>query len=131
RQALALVLAVLAVAAVLGLRTGAATAKPKDKPHKKVCTDAPAGAAECHAEVVTKADGVTPDGSVSPANDAYGPADLQSAYALPGGTAGSAKTIAIVDALDNPNAESDLAAYRIQYGLAPCTAVTGGFRKVN
>jgi Putative Ig domain len=59
----------------------------------------------------------------------YGPSDLQSAYALPSG--GSGQTVAIVDAQDDPNAESDLAAYRSQYGLPACTTANGCFKKVN
>jgi hypothetical protein len=60
----------------------------------------------------------------------YGPSDLQSAYNLPSSTAGSGRTVAIVDAMDDPSAESDLAAYRSQYGLSPCTTANGCFRKV-
>jgi subtilase family serine protease len=104
---------------------------PQNKPHKKVCVSAPAKAAECHAEVVTKADGVTPDASTSRPAGAYGPAELRSAYALPGGAAGAGSTVAIVDAFDNPNAESDLAAYRTAFGLPPCTTANGCFRKLN
>lgn len=59
------------------------------------------------------------------------PADLQSAYNLPSATAGSGQTVAIVDAFDDPNAESDLATYRSQFGLAPCTTANGCFRKVD
>ncbi|MGW1049393.1 hypothetical protein [Streptomyces sp. NPDC002521] len=61
----------------------------------------------------------------------YGPADLQSAYNLPSATAGSGRTVAIVDAMDDPTAESDLAAYRSQYGLPACTTANGCFHKVN
>jgi hypothetical protein len=60
----------------------------------------------------------------------YGPADLASAYNLPAG-AGAGTTVAIVDAYDDPNAESDLAAYREANGLPPCTTENGCFRKVN
>lgn len=60
----------------------------------------------------------------------YGPADLQSAYALPA-AAGAGSTVAIIDAYDDPNAESDLAAYRAQYGLPACTTANGCFRKVD
>lgn len=59
------------------------------------------------------------------------PADLQSAYALPSATAGSGQTVAIVDAFNDPNAESDLATYRSHFGIAPCTTANGCFRKVN
>jgi len=61
----------------------------------------------------------------------YGPGSLQSAYALPSSTAGSGQTVGIVDAQDDPNAESDLAAYRTQYGLPACTTANGCFKKVN
>jgi hypothetical protein len=76
--------------------------------------------------------GIAP-GSVSPdvTPSGYGPSSLQSAYALPSGTAGSGQTVAIVDAYDDPNAESDLAAYRSQYGLPACTTANGCFRKAN
>ena len=93
--------------------------------------NAPGNAADCHAEVITKADKVTPDASAQPPTGAYGPADIQAAYALPGGSAGAGKTVAIVDAYDNPNAESDLAAYRNAMGLAPCPSNNGCLRKVN
>ncbi|MFJ7909120.1 putative Ig domain-containing protein [Kitasatospora sp. NPDC096204] len=63
----------------------------------------------------------------------YGPSDLASAYKLPasGGSGGSGATVAIVDANDDPNAESDLAAYRSQYGLPACTTANGCFKKVD
>ena len=67
---------------------------------------------------------------VSPAlPSGYGPTDLASAYNLPGG--GSGQTVAIVDAQDDPNAESDLAGYRSTYGLPACTTANGCFRKIN
>lgn len=69
--------------------------------------------------------GVVPDAAPS----GYGPSDLQSAYALPSG--GSGATVAIIDAYDDPNAESDLATYRSQYGLPACTTANGCFRKVD
>ncbi|HEU4948032.1 MAG TPA: S53 family peptidase [Kribbella sp.] len=52
------------------------------------------------------------------------PSDIQSAYALPVG-AGQGKTVAIVDAYHNPNAEADLAVYREHWGLPPCTSANG------
>jgi subtilase family serine protease len=58
-----------------------------------------------------------------------GPTDLTSAYKL--GAGGSGATVAIVDAYDDPKAESDLATYRSQYGLPACTTANGCFRKVN
>jgi subtilase family serine protease len=89
----------------------------------RVCPTA-VGAASCHAWVRTDVRPLaTPSG--------YGPADLQSAYQLPSSTAGSGQTIAIVDAFDDPTAESDLNVYRSQYGLPACTTANGCFRKVD
>jgi len=68
-------------------------------------------------------------GTAAPARG-YGPAEIASAYRLPAG-AGAGRTVAIVDAYDNPNAEADLAAYRETFGLPPCTTANGCFRKVN
>ncbi len=71
--------------------------------------------------------GVATDATALPAG--YGPADIQSAYALP--SAGSGQTVAIVDAYNDPTAEADLGVYRAKYGLAACTTANGCFRKVN
>jgi subtilase family serine protease len=89
------------------------------------------GLAACDALRVTDvtekaAKGVNPD--VTPSG--YGPSDLQNAYNLPSSTAGSGETVAIVDAYDDPTAESDLATYRAQYGLPACTTANGCFKKV-
>ncbi|MCW7942233.1 peptidase S8 [Streptomyces hygroscopicus] len=80
--------------------------------------------------------GITPK-NVSPKAAAdsptgYGPSDLQSAYGLTDAASsnGSGETIAVVDAYDDPNAESDLAQYRSYYGLPDCTSDNGCFTKV-
>ena len=108
--------------------TGSALAAPSATgvEHRHVCGPAAPGFARCHADVVTDARG-TP--AVTAAPRGYGPADLVSAYGLPSATAGAGQTVAIVDAYDDPNAASDLATYRAQYGLPPCGS--GCFRKVN
>ncbi|GIL28149.1 hypothetical protein NUM_34030 [Actinocatenispora comari] len=77
---------------------------------------------------VKSSKGILPN-AVTPSG--FGPGDLQSAYALPSATAGDGVTVAIVDAYDDPTAESDLATYRAQYGLPPCTTDNGCFRKVD
>ena len=61
------------------------------------------------------------------------PAYLQQAYDLSylSETAGATQTVAIVDAFDDPNAESDLDAYRTEFGLPACTSASGCFTKVN
>ena len=92
----------------------------------------PNGTARCHAHVVTNAQGIPMNGRLNPnagTPSGYGPADLRSAYNIPGN--GSTTTIAIVDAYGYNNAESDLAAYRAQYGLPACTTANGCFRKVD
>jgi hypothetical protein len=63
----------------------------------------------------------------------YGPADLQSAYCLAAASAagGTGQTVAVVDAYDDPKAQSDLGIYRSTFALAPCTAANGCFSKVN
>ena len=100
-----------------------AAASPVAAAH--VCGPAAAGFARCHALVRTD---VTPSATTP---SGYVPADLQAAYTLPSATAGSGQTVAIVDAYDDPNAESDLGVYRSQFGLPACTTANGCFRKVN
>jgi len=43
---------------------------------------------------------------------------------------GAGQTIAIVDAFDDPNIESDLAVFSAQFGLPSCTTANGCFRKI-
>jgi hypothetical protein len=61
----------------------------------------------------------------------YYPCDLQSAYNLAASSAsgGGTQTVAIVDAYDDPTAESDLAVYRAAFGLPACTSGNGCFKK--
>jgi hypothetical protein len=60
------------------------------------------------------------------------PAHLRAAYGLSAAPAPtSTQTIGIVDAYDDPNAETDLAQFDSQFGLPPCTKEAGCFRKVN
>jgi len=89
-----------------------------------VCSAAPAGYANCHAILVG-----SPDIGNAGSPSGYNPPDLQSAYKLP--SAGTGQTVAIVDAYNDPNAESDLGVYRSQFGLSACTTANGCFRKVN
>ena len=77
----------------------------------------------CHALV-------RPLASTSPTGLA--PATIKSAYSFStSSTAGAGKTIAIVDAYDDPTAEKDLNTYSSQYGLPACTTADGCFKKVN
>lgn len=93
--------------------------------HIPVCGAVPVGEARCHAILVVPSH--APNVGTLPSG--FGPADLQGAYNLPSGGAGSGQTVAIVDAYDDPNAASDLATYRSTFGLPVCGS--GCFTKVN
>ena len=99
--------------------------------HARVCPSAVVGSARCHSYV--RVDGTGAPLATSTYTSGYNPADLQSAYGLAAAasTNGGTQTIAIVDAYDDPNAESDLQVYRNQFGLPGCTTANGCFRKVS
>ena len=59
-----------------------------------------------------------------------GATDIASAYNLPK-TGGNGKIVVLIDWADDASAESDLAAYRAQYGLPACTTANGCFKKVD
>jgi hypothetical protein len=84
----------------------------------------------CHAIVSTDPDVQAAALGPQTLPSGYGPPDLRSAYGIttPGS---STATVAVVDAYNNPNAESDLAVYRTKYGLPTCTTASGCFRKVD
>ncbi|MER7839593.1 S53 family peptidase [Streptomyces sp. NPDC096040] len=77
--------------------------------------------------------GITPKAADASTPSGYSPTNLRSAYGLTSAAAsnGSGETIAIVDAYNDPNAESDLATYRSYYGLSACTTANGCFKKVS
>ncbi len=93
------------------------------------CADnVPPGVARCLSRVRTAA-GITP--TTLGNNGAYDPAYLQSAYNAPSSLYGTGRTVAIVDAYDDPTAEADLAAYRSAFSLSACTTQNGCFHKVD
>src|SRR5215475_12704558 len=95
--------------------------------HKRVCDVAQPGEAACHARVLVDASGaIIPN--ATPAG--LGPTQLRSAYKITS-NGSSTITIAIVDAMGYPGAESDLATYRSTFGLPACTTANGCFRKVD
>ncbi|GAC1447000.1 MAG: peptidase S8 [Ktedonobacterales bacterium] len=130
RRLFAVLASLVAVAALsLGAAGGASASASNATPavsFQHACGAVAAGFARCHA--ILRVDSVHPQAS-SPSG--YNPSDLRSAYKLPSSTAGSGQTVAIVDAYNDPNAESDLGVYRSTFGLAPCTTANGCFRKVN
>jgi hypothetical protein len=58
------------------------------------------------------------------------PENLWEVYDLPGIEPYPGPTVAIVDAFDDPNIESDLGYYRAWWGLPSCTTVNGCFTKI-
>src|SRR5258708_40279387 len=100
--------------------------------HIAVCSHAVGrGMARCHAHLVTDGRGVAHSlvkgsgGRLSAAPNAprptyVVPAQVRAAYHITG-TGSPGTTVAIVDAYGYPNAEADLANFRAQFGLGPCT----------
>ena len=68
----------------------------------------------------------------SPAAGDFGlrPQDLHAAYSLPT-SAPTSQTIAIVDAYNDPAAETDLRTYDEAFSLPSCTTANGCFKQVN
>ena len=91
---------------------------------KSVCSG---GKVRCYAQVIVGSDGQQIH---TAAPSGLGAADLQKAYALDT-TLDPGATIAIVDAFGYKNAESDLKAYRAQYGLPACTVASGCLTIIN
>jgi subtilase family serine protease len=118
----------LATAAIVGSAQIGQAATPNTR-HS--CAAARAGYASCLAIVRTDRQATRSQlARVAAAPSGYGPSQLQSAYKLAGKSA-SGRTVAIVDAYDDPTAEADLAVYRSQFGLPACTTANGCFRKVS
>jgi subtilase family serine protease len=105
--------------AIISLRNGPG-------PAVRVCPDGGPGLARCLAWKRT--DVVKNIGPIG-----YSPANLQSAYSLTAFSSanGAGQIVAIVDAFDDPNAESDMAFYRLNFALPACTTANGCFLKVN
>jgi subtilase family serine protease len=110
-------------------------------PWIRSCTPQP-GLANCHALLVMSALPAAKGGNPGkgkpqptppPTPSGYGPGELQSAYNLTWDSAnnGAGSTVAIIDAYDDPNAESDLAVYRSKFSLPACTTANGCFKKVD
>ena len=114
-RAVALVAAAVLAVGIVGMVP--ATADPGGTPnanasnhargHVAVCGPADPNSARCHSQLLT-IDGRVVTTASSPVPGSYGPADLQSAYSLPSSTAGSGQTVAIVDAYNDPFAETDM-----------------------
>ena len=117
-------------AVMLSMGIGAAVVAPTAQAGgislRRSCDAPKPGYAGCFAVRVTANPGLS--AAATPAG--YHPADLASAYKLDR-SRGAGQKVAIVDAFDDPKAESDLATYRAQFGLPACTTANGCFKKVN
>lgn len=124
-----LALAVLIAASIFVALGGSTGSAANGNANARAVCPAAVDGAHCHALVVTDARG-NPDASSSPTG--LSPATIKSAYSFSTSTtAGAGKTVAIVDAYNDPNAESDLAVFASQYRLPACTTANGCFQKVN
>jgi putative cell wall-binding protein len=113
----------------------AAEAQVRAQTDDRVCGSAPVDHASCMLEVSPDAavPAATGDDTATPALGSYGlePSDLRAAYGLSAVTGSSSATIAVIDAYDAPTIESDLNAYRSQYGLGSCTIASGCLTKLS
>ncbi|MGE5446495.1 MAG: S8 family serine peptidase [Ignavibacteriales bacterium] len=89
--------------------------------HSPVCREEARGSARCHARVKIDNKG-NPMVTTSPSG--YGPAQFLAAYGLTG-IAPSDQIIAIVDAYDHPNIQSDLNTYSDTFGIPRLPACVG------
>jgi subtilase family serine protease len=86
------------------------------------------GALRCFAKAIGHGAQAGPQIMSGPTG--LGPPQIQSAYKLSGLNA-AGRTVAVVDAFNDPNAAADLATYRKAYGLPACTVANGCFQQVN
>lgn len=94
---------------------------------RAVCPTPPSGHSRCYALVRTDKRG-NPRASTAPRG--LSPEAIRSAYGFPA-AGGAGTTVAIVDAYDDPAAESDLNVFSEQFGLPACTTANGCFEKVD
>jgi subtilase family serine protease len=118
-------LASLSAVGIASASTPSATHSATGKHTLHACAAPTKGYATCFAQTLVSDNGANPNAS-SP--QGLNPADIQSAYNLSGS---STATVAIIDAYDDPTAESDLGVYRSTFGLPACTTANGCFKKVN
>src|SRR6266542_1871343 len=123
-RSLLVVLSALALALATALTAGAAS-NPKADQHSWVLDHA-----NGKAYRVANNSHVGNYATTSPTG--LSPATIKSAYGFStSATAGAGKTIAIVDAYDDPTAESDLGVFSNTFGLPACTTANGCFQKVD
>ena len=123
--ALALVLAWMNVSGTsASLSASSSSTQPS---FQAACPPATPGTVTCFSIYRTMAPAASPN--ALPAG--FHPSDLRSAYKMPSSVPGAGRTVAVVDAFNDPKAESDLAKYRKTFGLPACTTAGHCFRKIN
>jgi subtilase family serine protease len=116
----------LAALAVVAASGGAANEHAN---YHAVCPGPENDSATCTADFATDDHG-NPNVAGSPIG--LSPTTIKGVYGFTTSpAAGSGRTIAIVDAYDDPTAEADLGVFAAQYGLPACTTANGCFRKVS
>ena len=85
------------------------------------------GMAHCDSDIITDATGKVLLSPANPPSGSYGPAQFRGAYGE-SGTTSITRTVAIVDAYDDPTALADLNTYSTYYGISTMSscAVSGG-----
>ena len=126
----ALALAGVAQASAASAASATAGTSSAQPDYKAVCASEAVGHMHCDAFERTDVKRHTQARGVHAAASSvsgYGPSDLQSAYNLTTAAAdnGSGETVAVVDAYNDPDADSDLATYRSEFGLPACTEANG------
>jgi hypothetical protein len=110
-------------------RVAATSAGPSGR-LRAACRARP-GQERCFAEYAPQAPAsAAAAGTRAAAPKGWSPQDLEAAYRLPV-SRGSGQTVALSEAYSTPHLAADLARYRRQYGLPPCTQATGCLRIVN
>jgi len=117
----------VAAFAVTGVANAAPASARNGNHAARICSAPAAGQAACLNQVVVDATGKP---AVTGTPSGLNPVDIRSAYALTTAS-GTGRTVAIIDAYDDPTAEADLGVYRSQFGLAACTTANGCFRKTS
>ena len=103
--------------------------RPIGRSHESACAESLQGRRACpdaHTAGKMQCDAIVErESAIGPDVAGWQPPSFQARYKLPV-TKGSGTIVAIVDAFDNPNVASDLAAYRTEFGLG-----TANFTKYN
>jgi N-acetylneuraminic acid mutarotase len=128
-SAVVLLLSAALAVAVPAAATPGTTPSPDTTPTSSYASCPPPKPGQMQCLSVVRPQAAKRMGVQAASPNGFSPADLRSAYNLPASDA--APTVALVDAYHDPTAEADLAVYRAQYGLPPCTIASGCLTQVD